>query len=157
MKWVAIFLAISFGFIPSAHAQRASIYDVMPDQWKDIKLGPFINVGECLNTGNVAVGITTSPGFSFSAGAIADLPLTQNISFILAIGYDSRSVNFQQYNNSASQVNYNFNYLAIRPEFSISGLLIGVGIGLPLSSSASGAGAPSSPTNFGTSSLNMLF
>ena len=157
MKRIAILLAISFGSISSAQAQRASIYDVLPDQWKDIKLGPFVSVGECLNTGNVAVGISTSPGFSFSAGAIADLPLTQSISFTLALGYDARSVNFQQFNNSATQVNYSFNYLAIRPEFLFNGFLIGVGIGLPLSSSASGAGTPTSPTNFGTSSLNTLF
>jgi hypothetical protein len=145
MKWVTLLFAISFGTIPSAHAQRASIYDLMPDQWKDIKLGPFVSVGECLNTGTVS---STSPGFAYSAGAVAEFPVTQNISFTLALAYDAMSVYFDQ-------VGYSFNYVAIRPEFSFNGLLIAVGIGLPVSSSATGTSG--STTNFGTSAMNTLF
>ncbi len=145
MKWIAIVLAVTFVSISSAHAQRASIFDAQPDPWKDIKLGPFVVAGECLNMGTVS---TTSPGFSYTAGAIAEFPITRKVSFNVALAYDAMSVYFDD-------IGYHLNYVAIRPEFLYNQIAIGVDIGVPASSSATGTSGSS--INVETSSMNTLF
>jgi hypothetical protein len=157
MKRAGIFFVILFGWLPSAYAQSANIYKLVPgDSARSIKFGEFVSAGECFNTGAVSVGVESLPGFAFSAGVDAGFPLTRDISLSVALGYDARHINFEQIGYSPSEVNYNFNYIAIRPELSYSGLLIGVGIGLPVSSGVDGPGTNGSPANLGTSDMNIL-
>jgi hypothetical protein len=151
--------------VPGAHAQSADIYKLVPgDTSRPIEIGPLVSAGECFNTGTVAADINTSPGLDVSAGAVAEFPLTRTISLSLALAYDARNIDFQQMGNSASEVNYNFDYVVLRPELSFGGLLIGVGVGIPvssgasssISSGASGTGTAGAPSTFGTSAMNFL-
>ncbi len=151
-------MAALCGLVSSAHGQRASIYDLVPDDtWKLIKVGPFFSAGECFNSGPVSDGISAYPALSYSAGVNADFPLRPRLAFDLAIAYDARQINFQEIGNSDNGANYNFSYLTIRPEVRLSWFLVGVGIGLPIASSASGYGTFASSANLGTSTVNMLF
>jgi hypothetical protein len=157
MKRACILLVVWFGWVPCAHAQSADIYKLVPgDTARYIVIGPLLSGGACFNTGIVAADINTSPGLDVSAGADAEFPLTRSISLSLALAFDARSVNFQQNGNNASEVNYNFDYIVLRPELSFEGFLIGAGVGIPVSSGVSGPGTAGAPVTFGTSAMNIL-
>jgi hypothetical protein len=157
MKRAGIFFALLFEWLPCVHAQSADIYKLVPgDSSRTIEFGEFFSAGECFNTGAVSFGVESLPGFAFSAGLDAGFPLTRDISLSVALGYDARHINFEQIAYSPSEVNYNFNYIAIRPELSYSGFLIGVGIGIPVSSGVDGPGTNGSPANLGTGDMNIL-
>ncbi len=153
MKYATVFFLLLSASI--AHAQTSDTAAV-PEPWKDIRLGPIFSAGAAANAGTVAEGSKTAYAFAFSAGAIADYPLNQNIAFDLGLAYDARGINFHDLRSDSNKVDYTFGYFNIRPEFRFSGFLIGVGIGIPVSFSANGGGTAKAPA-LGASAMTTLF
>jgi hypothetical protein len=125
LSLISVFLCV---VITVSHAQDAT------PEWKHLRVGPMFTAGASVNAGDIAQGWKTSPKFSYSIGALLDLPLTPNISADLTVGYNARSINFHdQANPDKRKYDYTFGYAVLQPEFRFSSFILGFGVGMPIS------------------------
>ena len=155
MKTRSAIIALFFvlGIAPLSRAQSG----MSTENWQDIRVGPMFTAGESISAGDVTTGAKTGTQFAFTAGALGLYPLSQNISFLLGLAYDSRGVNFHLQNNENQYDDYTFSYFSIQPTFDISGFTIGAGLGLPLSASATASStSPILPVAPASSNINFM-
>jgi len=126
------------------------------DNLLDLKVGPLFTAGAAVNAGDVATGTKTSPAFAYTPGALFDFTYTSQWGFDLGLVYDARQINFHDAANSSVGVNYDFGYLALRPELRFGGFLIGVGLGLPVSAGATASNGAVAP-KVTTGDMSALF
>jgi hypothetical protein len=158
MKTLSAIVALLFSLIAfSAHAQSGMI----SENWRDIKLGPFITGGLALNTGSVDSLSEAKSGLALAVGAEVYYPFSVMMGFNLGLCYDARSIKIQSTANNSQNIAYSAGYIALRPELNIGGITLGLGLGLPISANATlngfGSAMPSTPPfAVSTSDLNML-
>ena len=125
------------------------------DHYGDVRVGPVATGGSSINAGDVANGTKTSPLFNYSAGALADVPMSDNMALDLTLAYDTRAVNFHMQGNTDIGVDFSYGYLAVRPTVRVNAFYLGLGMGFPVSASTTGHGQ-SAPT-VKTSDVNVLY
>jgi hypothetical protein len=147
---VLAFCIVTFGIISVTRSQTAGA-----DSWKNVTLGPFFMPGASANAGSVANGAKTDVAdFSWSLGAMADIPFSPSFGLQLSACYDSRAVGFYDQKSSNNYVDYSFSYFSIRPEFMIGDFLIGLGLGIPVGASTTQQNEPT--PSIGASNMNFL-
>ncbi len=133
---VTLFMLLGLAMYSNAQGQ------VVPggENRTDLKLGPSLAAGAATNAGNVASGWKTAPAFSWAPGGLLDYTFANNLGVQLGIAYDARTTNFHLLDNSNSGFDYNFGYLALRPQVRFDGFTLGLGIGFPVNVGTSGYG-----------------
>ena len=110
--------------------------------WKDLLLGPMFTAGASVNAGPVADGWKTGAKFAYTGGVMLTFPWSPQIALDATVGFESRGVNFHPQNVDTGGFDFTFGYLVIRPEFRLSGFVIGLGLGLPMSANTQVSGVP---------------
>lgn len=130
---------------------------VVRAQSRDVFVGPVFMPGAAVSAGPVENGWKTSSRFAWSAGALADIPISASNAVVLGLVYDQRAVNFHALSNEGVYRDYTFSYVAIRPELRLSSFLIGFGLGIPASSSyETSNGTTTIEKSVALASVNML-
>lgn len=104
---------------------------------RDILVGPFATAGVALNAGPLSDGVTSSPGLAFAVGGVGFLPISEDMSLVLGLAYDSRSFSMDIGSDAQKYtLDQSISYFSIRPGFKFKSFDVGLGLGLPMSVSA---------------------
>jgi hypothetical protein len=95
-------------------------------------LGPAAEAGGSIWTGSVADKFKTSQELSFEGGIMAYYATNESFAFTLGLAYDSRGVNFHNYNDATIADNLTLGYFSIQPGLKFKDFTLGLGIGLPM-------------------------
>jgi hypothetical protein len=95
-------------------------------------LGPAVEAGGSIWTGSVASTFKTSQEFSFQGGIMAYCATNESFAFTLGLAYDTRGVNFHNYNDATIADNLTLGYFSIQPGLKFKDFTLGLGIGLPM-------------------------
>ena len=131
------FPAILWSFASIVLCTAPAFSQSSAEQYKQYEFGPFVTGGASVFMGSVPDGAKTGVTPAFSAGAFGDYMFNHIAGVALALGFESRGMNFVGQAGDPPHENFTLQYFSIRPSVKVGVLLVGVNIGAPVNISTS--------------------